>query len=436
MTTKPTSSLLIAVLILPLAALAQDTEPTFATDRSLLRRPLVPSEEACPPWVNSTEFRVKVGEASGPLRNNAIGEARANGVATLSAGICEGQETSPRCLAARNNIAPLGSGMWEKRGLGGWACASVAIEEKLLNYQKNELDDLATELDQLAATVRSSVGATPLQLLTPRWQDTGCPAGEVGAHLFTLLQQRLVSVRLLDTSEPLVDARQLRLDISTAGDQVAVSALAKNAGEGTWTPTGAPITFAADLFQLQPDDARTCPAEDDLQLPGGQRPGAAGLEVQLFMAGQAGLFCDGEQATPRIELSAPARLRLYTLQADGQGFQVWPWRSEDDKVYSPAEPAQLPPFTAARSFDGTDSRLVVAAFPVDADDLAPAAFCRLGAPLDASTLTGAAIDSVAYHVAAAGERLCLERGDTAAADADRSHAEAAIRQAPTCSGAR
>jgi hypothetical protein len=312
----------------------------------------------------------------------------------------------------------------------------VAIEKKLLDYQKNELDTLAKELDRLAMTVRTAAGSTPTQLLAPRWQDTGCPAGEVGAHLYTLLQQRLVGVKLADADGPLEGGRQLRLDLSTAGDQVAVAALAKSAGEGTWTPVGVPISFAADLFQLQPDDARTCPVEDDLHLPGGQRPGAAGLEVQLFMAGQGGLFCDGEQATPRIELSAPARLRLYTLQADGQGFQVWPWRAEDDKVYSPAAPPQLPPFTATRSFDGTDSRLVVAAFPADSDALAPATFCRLAAPLDVSTLTGAAIDSVAYHVAAAGERLCLELGDTAAADADRAHAEAAIQQAATCSGAR
>ena len=96
----------------------------------------------------------------------------------------------------------------------------------------------------------------------------------------------------------------------------------------------------------------------------------------------------------------------------------------------------LPAFTATRTFDGTDSRLVVAAFPADADDLAPAGFCRLGAPLDVSSLTGAAIDSVAYHVAAAGERLCLEHGDTAAADADSANAEAAIRQANTCGVAK
>jgi hypothetical protein len=149
------------------------------------------------------------------------------------------------------------------------------------------------------------------------------------------------------------------------------------------------------------------------------------------MAGQDGLFCDGEAAAPRVEVSGPARLRLYSLQADGQGFQVWPHRAEDDRVYSPAAPPTLPPFTATRTFDGSDSRLVVAAFPPETA-LAPAAFCRLPAPLDPVSLPGAALASASWHVAAAGERLCAARGDAQAAASDRAHAEAAIRQAPIC----
>ncbi len=424
----------LLLLMLPVAALAQDGEPVYATDRSLLRRPLVPSEEACPTWIDSRDFRVARGEATGPLRDNAIALAQQDGVQRLSGTLCDGQERSPRCLAALRNIAPVGPGEWQKRGVaGGWACASVAIEEKVLNSQQHELGALSDALAALANVVREAAGDQAVQLLPPRWQDTGCPAGEVGAHLLIQLRQHLAGIALLDTDQPTGEARQVRLDIATAGGKVAVAAVSRVGDEGPWVGLDAPVvSFAADLFQLRPDDARTCPAEDDLALPGGERPGSGDLSVQLFMASPDGLFCDGEQATPRVELSAPARLRLFTVQADGQGFLVWPHQVADDRVYSPAEAPTLPAFTATRSFDGTDSRLIVAAFPADSSDLAPPAFCRLDEPLDVASLTGAALASAAYHVAAAGERLCLERGDVTVADTARAHAGSAIQRAPIC----
>jgi hypothetical protein len=419
-------------LLLPLAAVAQDAEPTFSPDRSLLRRQVIPSEELCPTWINSKEFRVQRGEAAGRLKGNAIAEARENGATTLAATLCQGQERSPRCLAALRNIAPVGPGEWQKRGVSGWACASVAIEEKLLNSQQHDLEALDGDLAGLAQALRNAAGAAPLQLLTPRWQDTGCPAGEVGAQLLVQLRQHLGGAQLVDPGQHVEGAQQLRLDLVVASERLSLAASARAIAEEAWTALDAPaVTFPSDLFRLEARDARSCPAEDELGLPGGDRPGAYGLEVQLFAAGPEGLFCAGEQLTPRVELSGPARVRVFTLQADGVGFAVWPHQPQDDRVYGPADPPALPPFTATRSFDGSDSRLLVAAFP-EGGDAPPAGFCRLAAPLQVDALEGAAVASATYHVAAAGERLCLDRGDNAVAGVARDHAEAAITQAPTC----
>lgn len=423
------------LLALPVVATAGDVagEPTAprAPDRSLLRRPLVPSAEACPTWIDSREFRVQRGEATGGVRADTLAAARANGVAALAATLCKGQETSPRCLAALRNVAPLGPGEWQRRGLSGWACASVAIEEEVLNARDHDLATLAADLDALATSLRTAAGTAPLQVEPPRWQASGCPAGEVGAHLFTLLRQRLTGVSLADPALPTPGARRVRLEVSMAGDRVALAALTRAEGDPGWVPLQG-VTFAADLFQVRADDDRTCPSEADLGLPGGSRIGKGDLGVQLFAAGPGGLFCDGEQVTPRVEVTAPSRIRLYSLEGDGEGFQVWPHRAEDDRVWSPTDPPRLPPFTATRTFDGSDSRLLVVAWPADATALPPPTFCRLPAPLRLAAEGSTAVASLSFHVAAAGERLCLTRGDAPGAAAARSHAEAAIRQAPTC----
>ena len=66
-------------------------------------------------------------------------------------------------------------------------------------------------------------------------------------------------------------------------------------------------------------------------------------------------------------------------------------------------------------------------------DAPPPAFCRLTAPFDAGALPAtASVDAVSFHVAAAGERLCRNRGNRDAADAARLKAETALSKAPEC----
>ncbi|MFH1466036.1 MAG: hypothetical protein ABIO70_16750 [Pseudomonadota bacterium] len=381
----------LTLLLFPLAALAQDDAHVYATDRSILRPPLIPSEELCPTRSESRKFRVERGVAQGGAAEGAIAVARRAALEILEDKVCVGIETSPRCLAARRNIVPLGAGQWETRGARGWACASVAIEEAVLNSQQRDLAQLDADLSVLAQALFAP-GAT-LQILPPTWKSTGCSAGEPGAHLHTLLHQKLAGVPLAARGTP--GARQVRLELTVAGGQAALAVSTRDPGAAGWIPLSA-LTFPADLFQLSPDDARICPAEAGV--PTGEQPGAGGLTVQLYAVGQGGLYCEGETVSPRIELSGPARLRLYSVESDGTGFRVWPHRAEDDRVFSPTEPPVLPAFTAVQAPDGGDSRLVVAAFPPDA-----------------------ALDP-------AGERLCFGRGDPTL----RRHATAATDQAAAC----
>lgn len=397
------------LLLAGLGALVARAQESTAQDTTLLTGPAEPSKDLCPTRHEYGGFHVERGQASGRNEARALQEARMAAFRQLEDLVCAGMEATPRCLAARRNIVPFGAGSYDARRRS--ACASVAIDDRRLNSIDEDLRTLDAALASLAAGVGSAVGDQPLVVLQPTWAETGCTAGEVGAHLHNGLQGHLVGVGLAtDAADPRTVL--LRLRLSTVADRVQVQAFTRPVGRATWTPLPqGQVSFARDLFRIPEGHGGRCAPDTDLGLVDGLKGGTDGLTVDLVAAGEGGIYCEGEQMTPSIRLSAPARVRVYTLH-EGKDWLVWPWKPEADRVYGPEDPPRLPPFTAVLSADARDTRLVVVATPAAQVPSQPAQLpCVLAPSLNLKQLDpGAAADAASFAIVPAGERICRGRG--------------------------
>jgi hypothetical protein len=388
--------------------------------------PLMFQTLLCPtnPPASASELRVRVGYAADRNPGEAIRRARLDALEQMVAPVCA-DPAGLACFAARRNTAPYGRGFHDRQKKTG--CASVALDQAFLNPEAAALEALEETLAQLGAAVRAEADAVYLQ--APTWADTGCPAGELGGHLLNLLVPELAGVTLVDAPS---GAARVRLTLSAAGDRVALAAALRLPGAEGWTavsPHGA--SFPATLFQLDERDRRSCAPAAEVGLAGEQRQGDA-LAIQLDLDLPGGLLCAGEAAAPAVSVSAPARVRLYSVQADGAAFRVWPWDPADDRVYSPQDPPRLPPFTALHGLAG-DERLVAVALPPEVPLDPVQGLCALAAPFDAGALPPeAALHTVTYHVAPAGRWICAARGDREAAELAETRAWLALTRASTC----
>ncbi len=411
----------LAIALLCSASLALARDRARHDDPTVLTRPVVTADDACPTRSEHRDFRVERGEAEGKNEATTIQSARTVAFDRLDHKVCDGAERTPRCLAARRNIAPYGAGRFDRKRKS--ACASVVIEASHLNSIDADLAMLDDAVAGLAHALRQDAGNRPIAIDTPIWAASGCTAGEVGAHLVNLLEGKLVGSTLAQ------DGARVRMNLSVAADRVQVAPALQQGQD--WAPLPG-LSFPLDLFRLDPVEAGTCQDDASIGITEGHRAGSGGLEVDLGAGGEGGLLCEGEDVSPRVQLSGPARIRLYTLQADGQGFLVWPWQPEDDLIYSPERPPALPDFTAVRTWDGGDTRLLVVASP-PASDPVPATICRLDVPFSTDDLPAvAALDTASFHVAAAGVRLCRSRGDAAQAARSRQQAEHVLATLPSC----
>ena len=275
------------------------------------RKEVVPSADDCPTTPPTTGWRLRVGYAQARNAAEGIASARQQARRELEADLCAGSEGSPRCLAAIRQIAPYGAGHWDSRTRS--ACAAVAVPTDVLTSKRADLDALDGELAGLGAVVASKVGTRPVKLVAPVLAETGCPAGELGAYLTNGLTGHLAGVALAD-GEP--DAAQVRLSVAMSAEHVTVSATLWTPGEG-WTSLGAlGQGFPADLFLIEATEAERCPTDEALGLD------EEALSVRLDNDAGDWLVCEGERVSPGLSLAAPARLRLYSVEGDGEGYLV------------------------------------------------------------------------------------------------------------------
>jgi hypothetical protein len=413
---KAALSLLAMCLAVPSLALGEEPiRPAWVMEH--LSDAPMPTKEPCPtlPEYAGADFRVETGHFRSANRVKAIEKARQDAANKVRDKVCTGRERSDRCLAALRNVRPYGVGAWNTGDHG--ACASVMAPSRFYE-NATDLEDFHASLAALGRRVAADLGGRPLRLATPVWASSTCTAGEIAPHLLTALQQGLESVILVD--EPVEDAVTLRLELAAGPQKVLVAASIREPGAVGWRPLklqdGA---FPASLFALGREEKGNCSEGSSLGLPSGQQASPSGLSVRIDAGGAGGVLCAGERLAPRVLLSGKARLRIYSLDPDGSGYQVWPMRAEDDRAYGPGDPPSLPRFVAVENHPQGDSRLVAVALPPGKDKvLFKPGYCRLPGPFQAASMGGAAtdaaidaaIDSVTFQVLAAGERVCEGRG--------------------------
>jgi hypothetical protein len=378
----------------------------------------------------NADILVAQGHARHRNRARAIEEARLAAFKDLEARVCDTGPESLRCLAGRRHIMLYGTGAW--RSDDHVSCASMAIPLKYVQAN-SDLDLFRDALATLGRGVAERLQGRPLRLVTPTWASSGCSAGELGAQVLLAFRQGLDGVRLVEEASP--DATQLRIELAGRSRDLQLSALIREPGASGWEALPVPQSvFPVDLFGLKPDPAGACATADRLGLVerGTRSIGDPGIRLDAVLPD--GISCEGEALDLRVSVHQPSRLRVFAVQSDGSGFQVWPFFAQEDRVYDRGDPPALPRFTASRNFDGSDTRVAAVAWPTGLEPSFDAGFCRLTGPFDARAFPkGVAIDTLAWPVLGAGERICARRGSPQTEEA-RKQAEASLAAAPPCRG--
>lgn len=396
---------------------------TPASGKDITERAEIPNPEACPAQTNHKDYRVEVGSGKDRNQADALKEAREDAYRKLKEQVCQGV-SAERCHANSRNIRPFGAGEFDRRANS--ACASVAIHVDNLNSIEKDLEELDATLTGMAEVVKAAVAGAPVKPVEPTWASSGCAAGEDGAHLLNRLRQRMVGVQVLDPADEAPGMKLLRLSLSSTSGRVGLSLAMRDPDSPGWTQldVGAPY-FPADLFSLDPDELGSCATHSALGLEGERRNGSGGLYVSLNVPPPAagGAYCEGERIAPKMALNQDALVRVYTVDADGQGYLVY---SSLNRPEYAARPTDLSPpgkeWTMTVPPSGHDSQLVIVAVPPGSTFGSPEqtdnSMCRLTRPLHVSQFPPeAAVHVVSSQVLAADNPLCVGVGDAAAAAA-------------------
>jgi hypothetical protein len=367
------------------AAVAAAAGEEVAFQRSEIQAP-----DPCPDSSEVRGYQVRVGRASGKLfgKNEAktINAARSYAFDQLEEVLCTSTVSAARCHASVRNIAPYGSGEYNRKE--NTACASVAISTEWLNSIERDLSALEASLADLSDGIKARAGDAAVQLAEPIWSVSGCSAGEVGAHLLNTLKSQMAGARVLDPGDTAPDMREVRLELSTDGSRVRLSAAMRRQDEVAWTLLDiGGRSFPRDLFQTLEGEDGECRSDNALGLEGGSRPGSTGAWARLEIpASPHGIYCEGEEMQVSMMLNRASQVRLYTVQADGEGYLVYSSMGQAMTFDALKGGIFREPWTVTRTFDGSDTQLVVAVTPPGASfgsEEAVTSMCRLKAPLHA-----------------------------------------------------
>ncbi len=201
-----------------------------------------PSLEAVCPTTPPTGYRVERAEASHPDRAVALASARESATEQLLARLCGGISPA-RCAELGREIRPWKDGYHDPKT--GFACASVAVDQNVLDGVETDRAALERQLSELAAAIGGAIGETPLELASPTWAD-GCPAEVVGSKLQALLTNALAqhAVQLAGTDR----GARLALTLTPGKGVITLNAtLDRDGSESvlpglTTTPDAIPVT--------------------------------------------------------------------------------------------------------------------------------------------------------------------------------------------------
>jgi len=292
-----------------LPTVASSKAPSSSTD----------TEDACtttpPPG-----YVVELGYGHGN-EATALGAARDEAMERLIRKVCADHLSTARCDGIQRSIRSWEEGYYDRRTRS--ACAAVAVRQDRLD----EMDREATSLDREIARFAAEVGQQGVGLLrheAPVW-ESGCAAGEVGDYLKATFEGPLGDAGVqLDQGERIhATAARFHMKLAPGPEGIRVTGYLQHPGEAGWTPVAGP-KFALDLFGVEAAEQGECAPDERLGLQDGQRHGADGLAVWVDLPEGRNLYCEGEEIAPRIRVSAPARVQLYSVQRSGVAHLVWP----------------------------------------------------------------------------------------------------------------
>ncbi len=340
----------MAALLAALVSLA--LAPAVAAD--------VVAVEPCPE-VPPAGYRLERAYASG-LRDEALNLARDRARQAMIERLCAGYGEL-RCAAVQRHIGSWGEGSWEqddRRGREGTACAAVVVEQSFLDQLGRDYATFEASLAGLVASLRAQAGTALLAVEPPTW-ESGCVAGAVGAAVAGELRSKLAGARVVPEGQGDRGASALVSTLSPAAGGVRLNLSLQ-------PPTGAGLllggfTFPGDLFGDDTASQAACRSDGDLGLNAGEKLGDGGLQVALVVDTHDGVVCPGETLRPVLMVSRQARVQVYSVARDGEGYLVWPPPGDPGLVDNLLD---LGEFHAVETPDMGDERLVAVAVPAGA----------------------------------------------------------------------
>lgn len=355
------------------------------------------ADDPCPTTPPGPEWRMRVGYSKN--RGQAgLAEARQNARDTLLTDLTNGYGETRR-NAVRRHIFDWKEGRVTKEG----ACAAVAVEARYLDAFETDAAALDRNLSRLAERVKASLGTQPVHVKAPTW-DTGCGAGDVGRYLSAALRNELATHGVNPQTANHPSFANLSLQLAPGPLEVVVTATLTSS-KGALALPG--LSFAADLLNVEPDDARECRSDDALGLDDGERLGAEGLRVWVDLPTRDGIVCEGETVDVTFRVNQPARVQVYSVDLHGNGYLVWPPPNGRGDV---EDSVTLSGIRMARFPAGGDERLVAVAVPAGSrfgrNDTWHG-FCRLADAFGPTLYTSeSAIGASTYVVVPAGSSGC------------------------------
>lgn len=199
--------------------------------------------------------------------------------------------------------------------LTGQACAQAWYPmQDVAGAHRRASDDFDQKLIEVMQRARSTVGSSSLQILNPLASGSGAPhfAADVRHRLAQTLGQAGLQVVAAEARY------QLWSSVDAHGDLCRLQlAIMKDGRRAKALPY---VNFHPNAFNGNrcSDPGQVALADSRLGLEHGQKVGADGLEVHLDVPFEGGWLCSGAPFTPRVRVTKPARVRLFSVAGDGR----------------------------------------------------------------------------------------------------------------------
>jgi hypothetical protein len=324
---------------------------------ALAAKPFVPQDDPCD--ATKDQWKSEVGYGEGATDAAAREAARADARELLYKALCPPGSDPWRCGVLWQNISPWEGKVTGTKGRLVTACATAVIPVEYLDAFDRDARAVEQKIFELAVATKWAVGESRTVILDPVWSN-GTPAA-VGPSLVGRLRGELGKLGFVEYAEVWDPARELVLELTLEPAALVVDAKVRNPADGS-SQLLPGFKVPAGLFPVSEADRLRAASDPMLGISGGRRVGAGGLVARLQVPSHDGRLCHGERYVPSIITTKDARIRVFSVAADGHAELVWPIRGAKDEVDGGPTPTPMNQLEALWSADA-DERLVAVAVP-------------------------------------------------------------------------